>query len=293
MQPRGAKQASEPATCQVDGPPGTKSTTTTAAAAAAASTLPIGSPAPSAGVQMKRSLGLWNAIAIMVGVIVGSGIFVSPRGVLLHVGSVGASLLVWCLCGLLALLGALCFAELGTSIASSGGEYTYIRLAYGPLPGFLYIWVLVLVIMPCSNAISALTFANYCLQPLFEAHCPAPEPAVRLLALALLMLLVYVNCATIDGSIKLQSSFTLGKVLALGLVIALGLYHMLAGEPFRSLQQADGSQEPQRGPVGRAQTMGIWEGTERSLPQLARAFYSGFFTYSGWSVARRRRPLKG
>lgn len=240
---------------------------------------PKGSGADDAKVQMKRSLGLWNGIAIIIGVIVGSGIFISPKGVLRHAGSVGASLSVWSLCGLLALLGALCFAELGTSISSSGGEYTYIRLAYGPLPSFLYIWVLVLVTTPCSNAISALTFANYCLQPLYEPNCPPPEHAIRLLALAVLMLLIYVNCATVNGSIKLQGSFTLAKVLALALIIIYGIYYLLAGNPFRSISGS--ATVPAPGRYG-ATEGGAWAGTQTSLPNLARAFYSAFFTYSGW-----------
>lgn len=248
-------------------------------------------------IKMKRTLGVWNGIAIIIGVIVGSGIFISPKGVLMHSGSVGASLVVWCLRGLLALLGALCFAELGTSVAASGGEYTYIRMAYGPLPSFLYIWVLVLVIMPCSNAISALTFANYCLQPIYDEQHTPPEEAIRLLALAILMLLIYINCRTVNGSINLQSSFTLAKVFALGLIIFYGICYISSGNPFKSLEPLGGGganvshasgpvvvevskSAPAAAPLVPAG--GWWADTQTSLPHLARAFYSGFFTYSGW-----------
>jgi amino acid transporter len=276
----------------------------TAGGAATAATSAPTPPGDTNRIQMKRSLGVWNGIAIIIGVIVGSGIFVSPKGVLLNTGSVGAALVVWALSGLLALLGALCFAELGTSIASSGGEYTYINLAYGPMASYLYIWVLVLIIMPCSNAISALTFANYCLQPLFEAPSTPPEEAIRLLALAILMLLIYINCTSLDGSIGLQNTFALAKVLALGSIICYGLYYVLAGNPFRSLTAeshvvaaaaagaADGAATATTTPltidVGRGtdnaadSAGGWWSGTHASLPHLARAFYSGFFTYSGW-----------
>ena len=246
-------------------------------------------------VQMKRSLGVWNGIAIIIGVIVGSGIFVSPKGVLENSGSVGASLVMWTLCGLLALLGALCFAELGTSISSSGGEYTYINMAYGPMASYLYIWVLVLIIMPCSNAISALTFANYCLQPLFEPGFTPPDEALRLLALAILMLLIYINCVTLNGTIQLQSSFTVAKVLALGLIIFYGLYYILAGNNFASLYGSEKSSKLAGGNSSSVvsnssrdkvdviqEYQGWWAGTQTSLPHLARAFYSGFFTYSGW-----------
>lgn len=216
-----------------------------------------------------------NGVSIIIGVIVGSGIFISPKGVLEQTGSIGASLTVWSLCGLLALLGALCFAELGTSITASGGEYTYIRLAYGPTASFMYIWVQVVVITPCGNAISALTFANYVLQPFYTSDCKdiagatsagPPQNAIRLVALAVLLILIYVNCISVDKSIKLQGSFTLMKVLALVLIIVYGAYYLITGKAVRF----------------EAPEESLWSGTKTSLPHLAQAFYAGFYTYSGW-----------
>lgn len=132
-------------------------------------------------VKLKKELGLHNGVAIIVGVIVGSGIFVSPKGVLQEAGSVGLSLIIWVLCGLVSLVGALCYAELGTMILKSGADYAYIGEAFGSLPSFLYLWVALVVIIPAGNAITALTFANYILEPIFSCD-EMPQEAVHIFA---------------------------------------------------------------------------------------------------------------
>ena len=134
-----------------------------------------------AKVNLKPKITLINGITVIVGSIIGSGIFVSPKGVLEQTGSVGFSLLVWILCGVFSMVGAYCYAELGTAIVRSGADYAYMFESFGPFIAFLRLWVECIIVRPCSQAIVALTFAYYVIEPLFP-DCEQPATAVRLLA---------------------------------------------------------------------------------------------------------------
>ena len=142
------------------------------------------SPLEPSTVRLKPKLTVFTGAAINIGVIIGSGIFISPKGVLEGAGSVGMTLIIWVLCGFVSILGALSYAELGTMIPEFGGEYAYIRVVYGDFPAFLALWISLILIQPGSIAILTLTFGNYCLQPLYpDPTCPPPQVAVQLLAI--------------------------------------------------------------------------------------------------------------
>ena len=139
---------------------------------------------PSGGVKLKRDVGLIGGIAVIVGTMIGSGIFASPKGVLEASGSVGMALIVWALCGVLAVCGAMSYAELGTMIPNSGGEYVYLRESFGALPSFLYAWTACIVIKPSQVAIICLIFGEYIVTPFFP-DCTARsdvQTIVKLLA---------------------------------------------------------------------------------------------------------------
>ncbi|XP_058803392.1 Y+L amino acid transporter 2 [Phymastichus coffea] len=214
------------------------------------------------GVKLKKEIGLVDGVAIIVGIIVGSGIFVSPKGVLTNIGSVGQSLIVWIFSGFLSLIGALCYAELGTMIPKSGGDYAYISDAFGPLPAFLYLWVALFILVPTGNAITALTFAQYILQPVWPG-CEPPYEAVRLLAAAVTCFLTAINCYNVKWATRLQDIFTGTKIFALIIIMIAGAWWLGLGHT-----------ENLRNPMAN---------TNYQPGYIALAIYSGLFSYSGWN----------
>ena len=121
-------------------------------------------------VKLKKHITLPVTCAIIIGNVIGSGIFVSPKGVAESVQSVGATLIIWFTVGLYCLVQALCYAELGTMIPKAGGDYAYIYYILGPLPAFLCVWMHVAMICTSSNAAIGRTAAVYLMKP-FGADC--------------------------------------------------------------------------------------------------------------------------
>ena len=132
-------------------------------------------------VELKPTLGLLQGCTVIVGCIIGSGIFVSPSGVLKETGSVNMAMVVWVLSGLFSMVGAICYAELGCMIRKPGGDYAYILDTFGSFVGFIRLWAECLVVRPCTITIVALTFSTYACKPFFP-ECDPPDEAIRILA---------------------------------------------------------------------------------------------------------------
>uniref|UniRef100_A0A8C4NC17 Solute carrier family 7 member 8 n=1 Tax=Eptatretus burgeri TaxID=7764 RepID=A0A8C4NC17_EPTBU len=214
-------------------------------------------------IRLSRFL-TWLSISVQ-GNIIGSGIFVSPKGVLEASGSVGVALLVWLSTGLITMVGALCYAELGVTIPKSGGDYAYVKVVFGGLAGFLRLWIAVLVIYPTTQAVIALTFANYVLHPFFSPDLP-PDIAIRILAALCLLILTFINCASVRWATRVQDLFTMGKLLALAVIIIMGIVQICKGEYYwLEVQNAFSNQ---RYP---------------DIKLIALAFLQGSFAYSGWN----------
>ncbi|KAK3600938.1 hypothetical protein CHS0354_004147, partial [Potamilus streckersoni] len=131
-------------------------------------------------VKLKRNVGFISGSSFIVGSIIGSGIFISPKGVLQEAQSVGLSMVIWAAGGVLSLLGALTYAELGTLIPKSGAEYPYLFEAMHPIVAYLFAWTKVIVLQPSSLAIVCLTFAEYVAT--FMDYCGSPQIPIKLIA---------------------------------------------------------------------------------------------------------------
>uniref|UniRef100_A0A8D8ULW9 Y+L amino acid transporter 2 n=1 Tax=Cacopsylla melanoneura TaxID=428564 RepID=A0A8D8ULW9_9HEMI len=212
-------------------------------------------------VQVKRKITLLGGVSIIVGCIIGSGIFISPTGVLVETESVGLSIVIWTVSGILSTIGALCYAELGTCISRSGGDYAYTLVAFGQLPAFLRLWMGLLIMRPTTQAIVALTFAKYAMKPFFP-DSELPENAVIMLAASCLCVLTCINCMSVSWAMQVQTLFTVAKLIALFGIISAGIGY-LAIEGSDNFNNA-------------------WEGNY-DITKIALALYSGLFAFGGWN----------
>ncbi|XP_072408340.1 cystine/glutamate transporter-like isoform X1 [Chiloscyllium punctatum] len=212
-------------------------------------------------VFLRKKVSLLRSVSFLIGTIIGSGIFISPKGVLMNSGNVGTSLVIWLACGILSMFGALSYAELGTSIKKSGGHYIYLLETLGPLPAFVRLWCEIIVIRPAITAVVGLSFGRYIIEPFF-APCQAPVLAVKLLTAAGVSLVVYINSCSVNWTARIQVILTIFKLLAIGLIIVPGMMALSEGRT-ENFQNA-------------------FDSNTITLDRIPLAFYSGMFAYSGW-----------
>lgn len=213
-------------------------------------------------VKLKRTVGLFSGISLIVGTMIGSGIFVSPTGLLDRTGSVAMSLIVWTACGLVSMFGALAYAELGTMIPSSGAEYSYFMEAFGPFPAYMFSWVSTFIIKPSQLAIICMSFAAYAVEA-FAFECEPNPYIVQLTAAATVAVVTFVNCWSVELATQVQNIFCSCKLVAVAIIIGGGFYKI-----------CEGSYE---------HVATGFKGTTASVGNIATAFYSGLWAYDGWN----------
>lgn len=170
------------------------------------------------GERLPRSLGLWSSIAILVGSTIGSGIFRVPATVAAQLHEPGPVLLAWVLGGLIALFGALTFAELGAMLPRSGGVFAYILEAFGPLPAFLFGWTELAVVRASALGAIATLFAEYLGSPYFMNLSPAQ---VHYFAAGAIVLVGTFNYIGVNYASVVMNLITVAKYGALALFALL------------------------------------------------------------------------
>jgi len=172
-------------------------------------------PSPST-TDLKRELGLFDATMINVGTMIASAIFIVPAAVAAAAPGTAMMTLVWVIGGIVSLLGALSIAELAAAYPEAGGQYAYLREAYGPMPAFLYGWANFAVINTASIAAIAVGFARYVG---FFSHNPFTELVIRGIAILSIIGLTILNCRGVRLGATTQNVLTTLKMGALGALI--------------------------------------------------------------------------
>jgi APA family basic amino acid/polyamine antiporter len=210
---------------------------------------------------LARRLNAFDATMLVMGGIIGAGIFVNPAEVARHVHTPQLIIGVWVLGGLIALAGALVYAELADRRPEVGGQYAYLRDAFGPMPAFLYGWSLLLVIQSGGMAAVAITFARYFLE---LAPLPLSEGAI---ASAVLLLLVAINCLGVRTGGTVQSGLMVLKILAIAALVVGGLAFASAHPELSAAAETQSAASP---------------GT---IAAIGAAMTPVMFAYGGWQTA--------
>ena len=208
--------------------------------------------------NLPRKLSLFDAVTLLVGTVIGSGIFVVPSLIAQRIAEPGLVVGIWVFSGLLVLCGALTLAELGTMLPQSGGLYIYMREAYGQFWAYLYGWTLMLVVFPGSIAALTSTFLLY-----LQWFVPLTWWAEKALGIGLLLVLAFVNTRGVKKGAGVQNLFTVFKVAGLVLLVGLAVI-TLRGSSANFLPIL-----PERLSRGKLAAIGL-------------SMVSTLFAYSGW-----------
>ena len=215
----------------------------------------VGSPPP----QLLRALGGWEATAIVMGIMIGTGIFIVPAQITRSMGTRDAALSVWAVTGLLSLFGALSFAELAAMMPQAGGQYVFLREAYGPMTGFLCGWSFFIAAQTAGISVLAVGFAEYAGE--FIRLSPWEQKAI---AAASIAVLTAINCLGVREGGALQSILTGAKVGAIAVIILLG-WVLVRGLP--------GGPDALSAPTG-----------HRFVSSFGVAMVGAFWAYEGWNA---------
>jgi hypothetical protein len=230
--------------------------------------------------EKHKSLTYLNGLSLVIGLIIGSGIFSSPAQVNTNAGSPGASLIIWLVAGLLAWTGAASFAELGGAIPLNGGAQAYLSKIFGEWAGFLFTWTSVCVLKPGSAAIIAIIFGEYMVRAFVGAHTLGVNPWVNKgVALMALTCVTLINCISTKLGMRSAEILLFLKFFALLGVAIVGIVVAATGFSWA------------HNPNTEWKTRGWFDGTSKDVSQLAVALYAGLWAFDGWDNVSLEDPI--
>lgn len=222
--------------------------------------------------ERNKSLTYLNGLSLVVGLIIGSGIFSSPASVNSNAGSPGAALIVWVVSGILAWTGAASYAELGGAIPLNGGAQVYLSKIFGEWAGFLFTWCAVTVLKPGSAAIIAIIFGEYIVRAIIGADAMDASPWInKSVALLGLVVVTALNCVSTKLGTRSADFFLFFKFAALLAITVAGIIVAITGLAYN--KEAISTTW---------KTTSWFEGTSMSSSQWAVALYAGLWAYDGW-----------
>ncbi len=237
--------------------------------------LPAGGPAiiparmqgtPSRPAELPRLLGAWSAASILIGSVIGSGVFVKPRMVAETLPSIGWILICWIAAGALSLIGSLAFAEMSSRYPNAGGQYAYLRGSFGRFPAFLFGWTNLTIINAASCAALACMAVEY-LANIFRLDIEVSGWAAKSLAVGLTALLTAANAVGVLWGARIQNFLTGVKLLAIGAIIF-------------------GAVLPGRGSAANLSPFWTFRDEEMTFGKILNgfqvAFIAIFWAYDGW-----------
>jgi len=225
--------------------------------------------------ELRRELTLLDSTMINVGTMIASAIFIVPATIAMHAQGSAVTVIVWIVGGMVSLMGALAIAELGAAMPEAGGQFIYLREAYGPVWGFLYGWGAFMVINTASIAAIAVAFAQY-----LGYFVPLNDTEIKIIAMLSTVLLTTINCFGLKLGAWTQNAFTFLKMAALaGIIVLSFVLKGGAAENFTPFFPAQ-SFSSLLGPIGLAMVAALWA-------------YDGWIeiTYVGSEVKNPQRNL--
>lgn len=228
----------------------------------------------SGSLEKHKTLTYLNGLSLIIGLIIGSGIFSSPGQVIARAGSPGASLLVWVIAGVLAWTGAASYAELGGAIPLNGGPQVYLSKIFSELFGFLFTWCAVLVLKPGSAAIIAIIFGEYFTRAIAGGDAEVNPWINKSVALAGWFGVTFINCLSTKLGTKLGDMFMFLKFVALAGVTAIGIVVAVTGLSYEGEATKEWKEK------------NWFEGTSTDVSSWAVALYSGLWAFDGWDNVR-------